>query len=101
MGAGETLIKVIKVGVGIVEVLLGLNVVLRLLGALPTFFLFEWIYNLSDPFKSPFNGTFQAVTYGERFVLDMSAIFAMIAYLIIGFTLIYIVKYLFKSESHK
>ena len=101
MGTAETFTKVIKVGLAIIEVLLGLNVVLKLLGALPTFFLFEWIYTFSEPFKSPFNGTFAPFALNERFVLDLSGIFAMIAFLIIGAILIAIVNYIFKQTSHK
>lgn len=101
MGVAETIIKIIKVAVGIVEVLLGLNVVLKLLGALPTFVLFDLIYNISEPFKNPFNGTFLPIAFGERFVLDLSAIFAMIAYLIIAAILIAIINYAFKSSGHK
>jgi len=101
MSAVDTIIKVIKVAIGIIEVLLGLNVILKLLGALPNFFLFEWIYIISEPFKAPFLDTFGYVSLGGRFVLDLSAIFAMIAYLVIGFILISILKYSFKSSEHK
>jgi len=99
MGTSETIIKVIKVSFGVIEVLLGLNVLLKLLGALPTFILFEWIYNLSAPFKSPFDGTFAPIVFGERFVLDLSAIFAIVAYFIIGMILIAITKYVFKVSD--
>jgi uncharacterized membrane protein YuzA (DUF378 family) len=101
MGTAETFTKIIKIGVAIIEVLLGLNVVLRLFGALPTFVIFEWVYNLSLPFKSPFDGTFAPIVLSDRFILDLSAIFAMIAYLVIGMILIWIINFIFKSESHK
>lgn len=99
MGIAETLIKIIKISGIVIEVLLGLNVLLKLLGALPTFVLFEWIYNLSDPFKSPFSGTFENITFGGRFILDTSAIFAMLAYFLIGLILISVIKFLFKGKA--
>ena len=98
MSTSETLVRVIKIIVGIVEVLLGLNAILKLLGALPTLPLFQFIYDISNPLISPFSGIFQPILLGERFVLDLAVLFSMIAYLILGTIFIKLIEFVFSKK---
>lgn len=93
----DTLIKIIKILTGIVLVFLGLEVVLRLLGAQPTIILFQWIYEISGIFKSPFAEVIEPWVFGNRFVLDFSALFAMVAYSILAAILIWLIQYVSKG----
>jgi hypothetical protein len=97
----ETLVKVIKFVTGAVIVVLGLELILKLLGALPTVFLFKWIYDIASVLKSPFAGVLDPITFGSRFVLDLSTLFAMIAYGIFSAILIWIINSTLKSSSSK
>jgi hypothetical protein len=96
---GETLNKIIKIVTGIVIAFLGLELILRLLGALPTVFIFQWIYDIAGILKSPFANILPAITFGSRFVLDLSTLFAMIAYSIFAGVLIWLINYSAKGSS--
>lgn len=95
----DTLIKLIKIITGILLAILGLELILKLLGALPTVLIFQWIYDLAAIVKSPFAGILPAYTFGSRFVLDFSTLFAMIAYVIFAAVVIWLLKQVGKGGS--
>ncbi len=97
---GETIVKVIKAVTAILVSILGLQIILKLLGALPTVIVFKWIYDLADIIKSPFVGVLESITFGTRFTLDLSAIFAAIAYIILAAILIWLLKYISTGGKH-
>lgn len=96
----QTLIQLIKLVGGIIQVLLGLNAVLRLLGALPNTELFKLIYNLSEPLIAPFYGILPQIIISGRFVLDLTILFAMLAYLVITIVLIRLVALVFNRRAY-
>jgi YggT family protein len=74
---------------GLIEVLLGLRILFRLLGANPTNGIVEFVYNSSTPFVLPFAGILgsEARIAGTGFVttsvIDWSAIIALIVVAVI------------------
>lgn len=95
----DSVIKLIKIITAIVVALLGLELLLKLLGAKPTLILFEWIYKIGDFLGSPFAGILPSYTFGSRFVLDFSILFAMIAYVIFAGIVIWLLKQAGKGSS--
>lgn len=81
---GNYLVRIINIIVGIFEAILGLRVLFRLFNANPTSPFVHWIYDTSSALMDPFRGIFTAHTLGRGYTLDVSALFAMLMYLIIG-----------------
>lgn len=73
--------------VGIVELLLGFRIVLKLLGARPAAPFVSWIYNTSAPLLAPFEDMFPTTSLGGSFTLEASALFALLAYACAGYLL--------------
>lgn len=69
----------IWIGLGIVETLIGLRVVLKLIGANPASPFAAFIYGISDVFLFPFAGLVGTPTAGAS-VLEISSIVAMLVY---------------------
>nr|WP_239540921.1 YggT family protein [Pullulanibacillus pueri] len=82
--------KILNVVVSAVQILLGLYIVLKLFGAAEVPFV-RWIYDLSKPFLAPFEGVFKPILFQEEYLLDLSALFALIIYSIVGYIIIRLV----------
>lgn len=67
---------------GIIGFLLAVRIVLELLGASASAPFVAWVYSVTGGLMGPFAGAFPNLSLGG-FVLDISAIFAMIGYAII------------------
>jgi len=80
-----------------VEILIGLRVFLRLIGANPGSAFASLIYNLSELFVWPFNGL-TGTPGAEGFVLDIPAIIAMIVYAAAGWFVIQLIWILFNRR---
>ena len=73
--------------VGIIEFMLALRLILELLQAGPSSQFVSWVYSVTSGLVAPFSGAFQSFYFGG-FVLDISTLFAMIGYAIIGWLII-------------
>jgi uncharacterized protein YggT (Ycf19 family) len=73
--------------VGLVMLILGLRILFRLFGANPSAGFVEWIYDTSDVIIAPFRGIFPPATIEPGNVLDVSAIFAVLVYAVLGYLL--------------
>lgn len=71
---------------GTIETLLGLRIILKLLGANPIAPFVQWEYQTSAPFIVPFKEIFPSPG-SQGYVIEMSVIFALIAYALLGFLL--------------
>ncbi|TCP26594.1 YGGT family protein [Scopulibacillus darangshiensis] len=80
-------VRFINIVLSIVQIILGLFIVLKLFGAAKVPFV-SWINSLADPLLNPFKGIFDPVTFSGQYVLDLSAVFALIVYSVIGYILI-------------
>lgn len=79
--------NLINVFVSAVLVILGLRFVLRLFGADSTIGFVSWIYEMSAVLLDPFRGIFPSQTFDNTFVLELTTIFAMIVYALLGLLL--------------
>lgn len=95
MGNHNLIARLVNIAVGIIVTILGLRVLLRLLNANPNVDFVLWIYNTSQPLLSPFQRIFPSPEIGSGFVLEFSAIFAIIVYIITGWILLEIVGLIF------
>lgn len=80
---------------------LGLRVVLRLFGANPDVPFVQWVYHSSGILLDPFRGIFPTTTIARDFVIDFSALFAMIVYGLIGMALLSLVTFLSPGGHRK
>lgn len=74
--------QLVSLALAIVEGLLLVRIVLELLGANPDAGFSSWIYGLTGPLVSPFQGVFSPVTFGQGNALDTVAILAIVVYAI-------------------
>lgn len=81
---GNYLVRIINVIVAIFEAILGLRVLFRLFNANPNAAFVNWIYSTSGTLMDPFRGVFTTHQIARGYTLDVSALFAMLMYLIIG-----------------
>jgi hypothetical protein len=85
------LIRLINIIFGIIESLIGLRVLLKLLGANPSAAFVQWVYQTSIILLDPFKGMFPSPMLKGRFILEFSALFALIIYGLIGYFLVKLV----------
>lgn len=81
------LVRIINIVLSVIQVILGLFIVLKLFGAADVPFV-SWVDSLANPLLRPFQGIFDPVTFSGQYVLDLSAVFALIVYSVIGYILI-------------
>ncbi len=78
---------------------LGFRVLLRLFGANSDVEFVRWVYDSSAILMQPFRGIFPTETIGRDFVIDFSALFAMVVYGLIGMALLSLVVYLTPRDT--
>jgi uncharacterized protein YggT (Ycf19 family) len=88
MNNRDVLERLIDFFIGIVEIILAFRIFFRLLSANPTAPFVHWIYQTSDVIMAPFRGVFPTATIENGMVLDISAIFAGVVYLIFAYVVI-------------
>jgi uncharacterized protein YggT (Ycf19 family) len=81
------LTKILNIIVSIVQILIGLYIVLKMFGAALVPFV-RWVYAINSPLLSPFQGIFDPVRFMNDYILDLSAVFALIIYSAVGYLLI-------------
>lgn len=81
------LIQFTYIVLGIVEAILGLRFILRLFGANSSNGFVSWIYDASQPIMEPFFNIFPNVRLEDGFVLELSTLFAMLVYGLIGYAI--------------
>lgn len=86
---------VINVTVG----LLGLRFIMKLFGANPSAPFADWIYGTTDSLLSPFRGIFTTPRLEGGIILELSTIFAIIIYLMVGYLLEWTMYFLIDSTS--
>ncbi len=87
----------------VIEILLALRVLLKMFGANPLAPFVAWVYETTRPLLTPFIGMFPSPRV-ETFVIEFSALFALIVYLLAGELLITFIAYIennFLSQVRK
>lgn len=81
---------------GVMTTVISFRLLLELLAANPNSGFVEFIYNLTDPMVSPFNGIMSnpQLTDSGSF-LDMAAIFALIVYPIVAYIIVALFRIVF------
>lgn len=74
--------------VALATVLLGLRVVFQLVAADMNASFIHWVYQVSDVLLVPFREVFPASGPAAGHPLDMAALFAIVAYLFLGYVLL-------------
>jgi uncharacterized protein YggT (Ycf19 family) len=91
--------RLIHLIIGLAEIVLVLRIILRLFAANPTASFVHWIYTTSNTLLEPFRGIFQTGVIDKSYVLDFTALFALVIYGLIGALLIYFVDFLDKPTT--
>lgn len=74
--------------VALATVLLGLRVVFQLVAADKDASFINWVYQVSDTLLVPFREVFPASPPASGHPVDMAALFAIVAYLFLGYVLL-------------
>ena len=90
----------IQVVVALAELALLLRILFRLFAANPNASFVNWIYGTSSTLLAPFRGIFPSAVIARSYVLDFTALFALIIYALIGSLLIYLAALLEGAVTH-
>ena len=85
--------------IGIIEAALALRFILKLFGASAASQFVAFVYGITDRLLGSFVGAFQDFSLGGGLVVDITAIFAMIGYAILGWLIIRLLSFLFSSAN--
>jgi len=86
--------RIIDLFIAIIEALLGLRLVLHFLGAGSGNAFMAWLDGVTGQMVAPFAGIFPTWNFGG-FSVELSTVFAMIAYAVIGWIIVRLVYFLF------
>ncbi len=78
---------------GLIELILLVRIVLELFAANAGAPFVAWIYDLSGSLLYPFRGIFPSPTLRGGFILDISAIVALLVYALIAYFITEIIRY--------
>ncbi|WP_347549020.1 YggT family protein [Pseudalkalibacillus hwajinpoensis] len=78
------LVSLVRLIFGIIEAILGIRILLKLFSANSAAPFVQWIYDTSAPLLYPFRNIFPTTEFSGGFVVEFSAVFALIVYSIIG-----------------
>ena len=71
--------------INLIEGILSLRIILKLFGAATAAPFVRWIYETSEPLLAPFIGIFPSPSLTGGFVLEFSALFALMIYTFLGY----------------
>ncbi len=98
----DFLVYLIEIIIGIVEFLVLLRIILKLFAANPNTPFVAWVYETTRGLIWPFLGMFPAPTLDNGFVIEFSAIFALIVYAIVGYFITELIRYIsFNSGRYR
>ncbi|WP_273853270.1 YggT family protein [Guptibacillus spartinae] len=78
------LVSLVRLIFGIIEAILGIRILLKLFSANPTAPFVQWIYDFSAPLLYPFRNIFPTTEFAGGYVVEFSAVFALVVYSIIA-----------------
>ncbi len=89
----QLLVRLVDFFIGLAELVLILRVVLRLFNASQGASFVNWVYQTSGTLLAPFRGIFPTEVLHRGYVLDVSALFAVLVYAFIGYLLIELIGF--------
>jgi hypothetical protein len=81
----QLVLSLTDVIISLVELLIGLRVVLKLFGASTRAPFVSWVYETTQPLLTPFIGMFPSPKLDGVFLIEFSALFALIVYGLAGY----------------
>ncbi|MCL4364367.1 YggT family protein [Patescibacteria group bacterium] len=75
------------------EGIVGTRILLKMMGASTSAPFVRWVYNTSRPLLSPFEGMFPSQTLRGPLTIEFSAIFALFAYMFLGYVIQEIISF--------
>ncbi len=87
--------------IGFIEIAIVLRIVLKMLGASTAAPFVAWLYETTGPMLAPFNGVFPTPSVSGGFVLEISALVALVVYGLVGFLINTLVTNATKPHEEK
>ncbi len=97
----QLLVFVVTFVINLVEGLLGLRILLKLFGASAQAPFVAWVFNTTDSLLAPFAGMFPSSAIDGGFVIEFSALIALVVYAFLGFVIIQAVESLMYYSSRR
>lgn len=91
---------IIDLVMGLAEIILVLRIIFRLFAANPNASFVHWIYGTSGTLLEPFRGIFPTTTIGRNYVLDFTALIALVVYALFRSLLVYVGRLLEGTVTH-
>ncbi len=104
MISANLILGMLNLLVAFAEAAIGLRVLLKLMGASTSAPFVGWVYDTSTPLVAPFQGMFPSPTFTGPFTIEFSAIFAVFAYMFLGYVIqeaVGIFNHGFFKETHQ
>lgn len=79
---------------GIIEVLIGIRIVLKLLAANPSAGFSSFIYGITGPLVGPFLGVFNTPSGSNGSVFELSSVLAIIVYVLLAYVIVRTIRVL-------
>lgn len=95
----RTIFLLTELVIGLVEVTIGMRVLLKLLGASTAAPFVAWVYQISQPLLKPFEGMFPSERLTGGFVIEFSALFALLIYGVLGYLIEEVILHFRRSSS--
>jgi uncharacterized protein YggT (Ycf19 family) len=81
------MITVVSTILALAELVLGFRIILKLFGANPKAPFVNWVYQTSEPLLYPFRDIFPSPKLSGLFVLEFSALFALLVYSLLAYAI--------------
>lgn len=94
MYTARLLLLLIDIIFGIIEAVVGLRIIFELFGANPTTPFVAWLYEISRTLLYPFQNIFPSPVLRGGFVLDMSAVVALLAYALLAYLISELIRFI-------
>ncbi len=94
MYTARALLFLIDLIFGIIEFVIGLRILFELFSANASSPIVSWLYAVSRTLLYPFQGIFPSPVLSGGFILDMSAIVALLAYALLAYFISELVRFI-------
>lgn len=84
---------------GLIELIIGLRIIFKMFGANPSTPFVSWLYEVSRTLLYPFQGIFPSPVLRGGFVLDMSAVVALLIYALIAYFISELIRFISYNSS--
>ncbi|MCL6096726.1 MAG: YggT family protein [Patescibacteria group bacterium] len=84
---------------GLIELIIGLRIIFEMFGANPSTPFVSWLYEVSRTLLYPFQGIFPSPVLRGGFVLDMSAVVALLIYALIAYFISELIRFTSYNSS--